>query len=328
MRRPEEKMLRLVKERNVWGVVQLFSHQQVETILNLRRDLCFAAPREIMVGNTTTVADEQSKIKSVSLGGVESYSVEARGTYHEHAGDVNVTSFTDLKLFCLVIFPFGHPLDKFGTILDLLEGCCDAIKGHRSLYLDGKVLHQDASKDNIVIPDVKKEGEPRGVLIDLDLGMELAVGPTRPGELIGTKAFMAIDLLTGTPHTYRHDLESFLYVFLWIAICGGHKRLPPESRLQRWQAGSWIDVATRKAEDMLKENFNAIVSEFSPAFAELDSLAYRLREILFLPSRNGALFTGTRAEPDEVERLYDGMINAFEVAASSHAQRALKPGKT
>ena len=51
------------------------------------------------------------------------------------------------------------------------------------------------------------------MLIDLDLGKER--GSERSGARFrtGTLQFMAIDVLNGLPHTYRHDLEFFFYVF-------------------------------------------------------------------------------------------------------------------
>lgn len=161
--------------------------------------------------------------------------------------------------------------------------------------------------------------------------MELAHGPQKPGELIGTKPFMATDLLRGSPHTYRHDLESFLYVFLWIAICGGHKRLPPQSRLQRWQAGTFEDAARSKAEHMAEDEFRAMLCELSPAFRGLEGLAWDLRRILFLPASQASLRTGTGFESfesgesgesgeSEVERLYADVADAFDRSASRLAQ--------
>ncbi|KAH6892888.1 hypothetical protein B0T10DRAFT_400019 [Thelonectria olida] len=295
VRSPEEKMLRLAKDRKVWGAVQLISHQP---------------------------------IKNTCDGGFTTSRIDATCPRLERAGSMRETTLMDLTLSFLIVSPLGRPLDKFHTILEFLEGCRDAIKGHHSLYVDGKILHQDVSSGNIIIPDVKKNGEPRGVLIDLDLGMELAVGPARPDELIGTKAFMAIDLLAGKPHTYRHDLESFLYVFLWIVICGGHKQLPPKSRLQRWQVGNWVDLARKKTEDMADKNFATIISELAPEFKSLDSLAYQLREVLFLPLQDGSLFTGTKTGADEFERLYVRIIGVFDAAIVSYLAENVQGGKT
>jgi len=54
-----------------------------------------------------------------------------------------------------------------------LEAPRDAIVGHRSLLEDGKILHRDASENNIIIAASATEGSPKGRLIDLDLAKEL-----------------------------------------------------------------------------------------------------------------------------------------------------------
>lgn len=80
---------------------------------------------------------------------------------------------------------------------------------------------------------------------------------------------MAIGILKGRPHTYRHDLESFLYVFLWVAICQNSEELPRTSKLQRWSLGSWDELARTKTNDMEKEQFNNITYEFLPDFKDV-----------------------------------------------------------
>ncbi|KAM0421309.1 hypothetical protein ACHAPT_010838 [Fusarium lateritium] len=115
---------------------------------------------------------------------------------------------------------------------------------------------------------------------------------------------MAIDVLNGRQHIYRYDLESFLYVFLWIAICGGPNELPAESRLWRWMGGSWDDLAVRKVEDMEYRGFVAIVEEFAPQFRGLEKLAYLLHHVLFGERR--------WEEDEDAERLYAEFFWAIE----------------
>ncbi|KAI8664620.1 Non-specific serine/threonine protein kinase [Fusarium keratoplasticum] len=277
-RRSEESMLRLVKERKVRGVIQMYSHQQVDTISNLRRGWTFAAFKGGSANASTT------------------------GT----------TTFTNLTLNCLVVSPLGRPLGRFHSTEEFLRGFRDAVGGYRSLHLDGKVLHRDISPHNIILAEVKREGEPWGVLIDLDLSMELAVGPARPGEIMGTKAFMAIDVMKRRQHKYRQDLESFLYVFLWVAICGGDRKLPADSRLQRWLVGDWSELAQKKKDDMEDENFAAIVAEFTPQFRALEGLAYRLRDIVFSPEAKSGY--------KEAEEMYSALISAIDDCLIFHIE--------
>ncbi|EUC60699.1 hypothetical protein RSOL_361000, partial [Rhizoctonia solani AG-3 Rhs1AP] len=56
-------------------------------------------------------------------------------------------------------------------------------------------------------------------LIDADLGKSVnKLGTPSSNPRTGTLPFMAIDLLVEAPppHLYRHDLESFFYVLVWI----------------------------------------------------------------------------------------------------------------
>lgn len=50
---------------------------------------------------------------------------------------------------------------------------CNAIKGHKSLLEDRKILYQDISKNNIITVECPAKGDPKGRLIDLDLAKEL-----------------------------------------------------------------------------------------------------------------------------------------------------------
>lgn len=221
--------------------------------------------------------------------------------------------FENRVLSCVVVFPPGRPLLKYETILRLLEALRDAIKGHRSLYQKGKILHQDVSIENIIITEPENEMDTKGIMIDLDLAMELAVGPTRPGELLGTKPFMAIGLLKGRKHTYRHDLESFLYLFLWVAVCNRSTELAETSRLREWSLGSWWELSQKKSRGMRREHFETITSEFTQEFHGLKSLAENMRKILF-PMRNGRLWVETDETVEAADRLYDGMIDVFDAA--------------
>ena len=91
----------------------------------------------------------------------------------------------------------------------LLEALCDAIKGHKSLLEDGETLHWDISKSNIIITEPAVEGDSRRMLIGLDLAKELDNLLIGTSHQTGTVQFMAIEVLQGKFHTYRHDVESF-----------------------------------------------------------------------------------------------------------------------
>jgi Fungal protein kinase len=130
--------------------------------------------------------------------------------------------------------------------------------------------------------------------------------------------FMAIEVLEGKAHTYRHDLESFFYVFLWVIIRYGQEEgmgLPKTSRLRRY-AGTYEDIAEIKGRHMDKKHFRGILEEFPPKFGGLKELGEELRRALF-PIREESLFTGTYRDPD---KLYTPMIDAFERAIVKYVE--------
>lgn len=223
--------------------------------------------------------------------------------------------FQNRILACIVTSPVGRPLHTFQSLLELLQVLRDAIKCHRSLYHDAKILHQDVSPGNIIILDGQDEGKPQGVLIDLDSAIELAEGAETEPDITGTRPFMAIGVLQSECHSYRHDLESFLYVFLWTIITN-HTDNPPEtSKLRQWSSGDWDELAVRKSLDMDQEGFETILGEFPPEFDSLKPLAENLRQVLF-PLRTGVIWTGTDGSPKAVDKLYNEMIHALEEAIS------------
>ena len=88
-------------------------------------------------------------------------------------------------------------------------------QAHRSLYIDGKILHRDISENNIIITDPKEADGFTGMLIDGDLAKEMGSGRSggaRHDQTAGTMEFMAIQVLQNVAHTYRHDLESFFFL--------------------------------------------------------------------------------------------------------------------
>ncbi|KAF5575114.1 serine threonine kinase [Fusarium pseudocircinatum] len=225
------------------------------------------------------------------------------------------------RLSCTVMPRFGRPITHYYTVLEVLECMRDAIKAHRSLCIDAKILHRDICLHNLFIshPENDSPDASKGILISFNTAMDLEIEPEKPYRLDGTESFIAIDLSRSSSDsvlpTYRHDLESFFYVFLFIAI-GGHRGLPGDSRLKLWQAGfrNWPEIAEKKRKDISSnDNFAAILAEFRQEFKGLESLAYALRDVLFFPEIND-FFTGTDMDVEATEKLYAGMIGAFEKA--------------
>jgi Fungal protein kinase len=231
----------------------------------------------------------------------------------------------------LVVSPAGRPLHAYRSVRELLEALRDAIAGHRSLLENGKIIHWDISENNIIITDHTTGGDSKGILIDLDLAKELDSIPSGASHRTGTMQFMAIEVLQGKGHTYRHDLESFFYVFIWMCIRYGHeeagdrleaagtnkskpnkRRVRPvkTSILRGWYTGTYAEIANTKRGHMV--GFEDVTAEFAPEFCGLKDLAEELRNTFFR-SRDLAPFTGTYKDR---RIMYDGMINAFSKAIS------------
>jgi hypothetical protein len=251
---------------------------------------------------------QQNNVESIQEAGAESLT------------DCESETYGNRVHYCLVTSPAGRPLHEYQSVRELVDALRDAIRGHRSLVKDGKILHRDVSENNIIITELPAEGAPKGRLIDLDLAKELDSMPSGARHRTGTMQFMAIEVLEGKGHTYRHDLESFFYVFIWMCIRYGYegtgrqklnKLMRPKTNILRgWYTGTYAEIANVKQGHMGKNRFENVIAEFAPKFEILKPLARELRSALF-PIRDGDIFTGTFHDHDI---MYDRMIDAFSRA--------------
>lgn len=307
--RPEDELLKLAKEKRVWGAVSLDYYEEIESTANLRRGLRWGRSRKFArMHFRKRSGNIDGQREEVTCNGLAEYTEETD------------SFFQNRILACIVTSPVGRPLHTFQSLLELIQVFRDAIKCHRSLCYDAKILHQDISPGNMIILDDQDEGKPQGILIDLDSAIELAEGAGTEVDITGTRPFMAIGVLKSECHTYRHDLESFLYVFLWTIITNHTENLPETSKLRRWSSGDWDELAVRKSLDMDQGCFQAILEEFAPEFSSLKPLTETLCQVLF-PLRAGVIWTGTDSSPEAMDQLYDGMIRAFEEAITSEGVR-------
>ncbi|KAH9909307.1 hypothetical protein F4778DRAFT_716150 [Xylariomycetidae sp. FL2044] len=301
---PEEGPLQKARNRDVWGVVRLEHHGELQYTAELRKGIKFGPPLKLIVRPLGDALDRNN-------GGFKSHT--------EPADDDEEDDGIPHRALCFhVLSPLGRHLSTFQTREELLQALRDAIKGHRSLLQNARILHRDVSEDNIVIVDDASENSPKGILIDLDSALDLEAGPNRR-QITGTRAFMSIGILRERSHTYRHDLESFFYVFLRSVIANRDPNLPENSKLRDWSRGTWRDSARSKAHFMAKGNFTYILDEFPEEHESLKPLAEDLRDILF-PMEGDGLFTGTDHAAEN--RIYNGMIGAFEWAILQERRRA------
>ncbi|KAF9235693.1 hypothetical protein BU15DRAFT_37173, partial [Melanogaster broomeanus] len=96
--------------------------------------------------------------------------------------------------------------------------------GHYALWNAG-IHHRDVSPANLMsIGAMTRIARSWVFLNDYDLASLASQKDPLGNERTGTIPFMAIDLLEApgqdgkVKHLYRHDMESFIWVFVWICF--------------------------------------------------------------------------------------------------------------
>ncbi|EEH34453.2 hypothetical protein PAAG_05502 [Paracoccidioides lutzii Pb01] len=291
---PEAELLKLAGQRNVQGVARIIGHGAITSISDMPcgltfNDKChnfksappstassfhqsqpFTKPCCLDIRQRPSSRKRRSPDKGMQTS-KQSHSIHQlpRDTQQENEA-FSVQSAHQPSLFdkngeelydncvlrCLVISPAGRPIYRYKSPLELLKAFRDAIEAHRSLYLDGNILHRDISENNIIITDPDKADGHSGMLIDLNLSKEVGSGRSGAQHQTGTIEFMAIEVLHNIDRTYRHDLESFFYVLIWQCARPGWEKLnelqiqgqdqPKDSMLREWYTGTYKKIATYK----------------------------------------------------------------------------------
>ncbi|SZF01076.1 unnamed protein product [Blumeria hordei] len=213
-------------------------------------------------------------------------------------------------LFRIAMTPCGRKIDTDGSILDFVVGIRDAIKAHQGL-VDISILHGDISEGNIILKDPTTDDDSRGMLIDFDCSVKLKGNVAEDEELFltGTVKFMAIERLEYAlkskfiRRTYRHDLESFFYVFVVGCIEYESVTEGMPQNLNEWCEGQIKTRLSTKCGHV--SNLKLLLRMFTPSFMGLKELAKSLRTILF---KNGNFYE----TPEDRGSLYRRMILAFD----------------
>ncbi len=88
-----------------------------------------------------------------------------------------------------------------------------------------------------------------GVLGDWNLSTVISSSDTPNTDRTGTIPFMALLLVSGKPvvHMFRHDAESFLWVFLWVCGCSdGSKREVLVAPYKMWRKRDILGCQTAR----------------------------------------------------------------------------------
>ncbi|KAL7899215.1 serine/threonine-protein kinase Sgk2 [Trichoderma sp. SZMC 28014] len=348
-RKLEMEQLKQAEQRGVKGVAKAISHHQITSIASIRKGLEFSKPHRFrdeihfedlpstIAGTTSSSTKRKASSDDASENASESKrrrSNSQRSTLSTELNKQSLVSKTKPSLYttsedlwedriysCLVVSPAGRVISDFKTIKELLESMRDAIKAHQSLYTTGNILHRDISPNNIIITDPEKADGFKGMLIDLDLAKELNSGPSGARHQTGTMQFMAVEVLRTIDHTYRHDLESFFYVLIWMCARQSWQKLfvlgrpPMDSLLRRWEIGTFKSIADAKIGHMTVDGLENIMSEFPESFGALKPLCLKIRKVLFPLNKDERMSFGTPAgDPAE---LYKPIIAAYDESISA-----------
>ncbi|KAG6828054.1 hypothetical protein H0H92_009515 [Tricholoma furcatifolium] len=142
-----------------------------------------------------------------------------------------------------------------GSVEEFMEIFVDCVECHYHAYYEGRVLHRDLSDNNLTVFRPLKDGKKKGILNDWDMASFVddnnEIPLSHATHRTGTVPFMARDLLTKTPpaHLYRHDLESFFYILVWVAVHYDFSRnIRDKSRAlqKKWDREDLDDVRSEK----------------------------------------------------------------------------------
>ncbi|KAH8744111.1 hypothetical protein F5882DRAFT_387726 [Hyaloscypha sp. PMI_1271] len=153
----EGDLLKLAKERGVTGIAKWLHYKQItingnpDTVAQLRSSMKFGTPRKL-----------SSKASWVD-----------RKPEKREPDTIDLHSIQEAETDSLAGYGTGGPLHAYKSVGELIEALRDAIKGHKSLLEDRNILHRDISENSIIITEAAIGGDPKGMLIDLDLAQEL-----------------------------------------------------------------------------------------------------------------------------------------------------------
>ncbi|KAL7270070.1 hypothetical protein RUND412_007232 [Rhizina undulata] len=301
-RQAEGELLRLARKRKVWGVAQLFCHQDLDSIANLRRDLQFGPPQIFRSVTSRSSSLIRPKTKSSSLTNsldlskstVESSSQQKRKQADER-GSVgqfkrprlsNSQTCEDVK-------------GKLSKEDDETTGNNYSIEKRKNTSL---AVSLDGSKfDNRILCCLVVS--PRGRAISKFQSVKELLEMFRDA-IKGNKSLHQVGRIL-----HRDISENNLIIT--------HTKNEGELR------GMVIDL------DLAKELDNGpsgarnrtgtiefMAIEVLQEFEHIKGLAAELRQLLF-PIRDEALFTGTYSGAEGFNSMYDGFINAFDKAISA-----------
>ncbi|KOC17685.1 hypothetical protein AFLA70_482g000711 [Aspergillus flavus AF70] len=331
-REEEGKLLQEATEKEVVNVARYYYHETVRVngeIDNIRNNVRkgldvtqstnFRPMRYELPSAASGTAEIERTGRSTSTTGQKRSSSQAstipppkkRPCSSSPSKGVRDTNIQDRVHRRVVVKDYGIPIYRASSRVSLLRALENCIEGYQSLHTKAGLLQGDVSTGNLILNEDVGNQSWSAFLIDLDLSIENhRERPSGARGKTGTRAFMAIGLLLGEQHSFRHDLESFFWVLFWICIhYNGLGQEVAPTDFDCWNYEDDRKLARSKQGIVAdEEDFVKIASElFSPYYQALVPWVNRLRRVVF---------PGGMRRKDDDTHLYGQMKNILQEAVS------------
>lgn len=202
---------------------------------------------------------------------------------------------------------------SYREIVQCVFSCClqltiaYSFAGYRWVFEHTNYMHRDISVRNLM---TRKQGDQvYGVLNDFDLATKVDRTVTSSKQRTGTQPFMAIELLRPNPpgHLFRHDLESFFYVLVWIITRYHNGKVIETPPLQEWEDYGRDLLPALKNDFLYSESIVHSTANYKSIFA----WARRLRSMF------ANAYSARRIFRDEQEELQDSEATHLPSGPSS-----------
>ncbi|EPQ64241.1 hypothetical protein BGT96224_3609B [Blumeria graminis f. sp. tritici 96224] len=266
------------------------------------------------------------------------FDTERREKYQfAEEGESTVFSVDNEYVFHRVVLsPYGRPLQSCTSVLQFLIVLRDAILGHRSLFIEKEIIHNDISDSNIIIVTPTEYDRSRGMLIDLD--HSVALYDRMLSYLIrlpvGKIKFMAFEPLDAIKRpkarwnesfecSYSNDLVSFFNVFLTGCVEYGRDPDLPRMDLDSW-CNNRIDENIQNKRNDILENFEELVNKkFSSSFVDAKELGKELQQLLFGLNRKPIEYLQNRyVKYNQIIQAFNKTIGQIEGEIHSKLHRS------
>ncbi|KAL1712436.1 hypothetical protein EV715DRAFT_213661 [Schizophyllum commune] len=194
-----------------------------------------------------------------------------------------VSNLPQLELRRLVMRPCAVPLSYFSSKVELVSSLRDAVVAHEALYPKYGILHCDIKEDNVMLHG--NLPRRRGLLVNFDradcASESHPVVLERPKSSIPFTACDVLQVPRFEEHGVRHDLESFLYVIMFVCTeySGPSHSLRKDFDIRSSPLGPWLDGDVAHKEKVMfhyeDDEFRAFLdSIFDPYFDDLKDMGW------------------------------------------------------